>query len=1200
MGLSSLDLWQKISAEGLASPMQCRSWAAEASKTLAAADAADGIKVLQQLIELGKLTNYQAKIIAGQSDRPLHRGPWTIQGRVKTPLWTEWLEVTKVDLTKADQPAPTWARWLGASELDQLKSSAPSLPFGLQHSAVENDFLQAVVTPEMVEQELQVRVEPLSGDLLLAAFGESRPSWQDALEIVRQTATGLAALHAAGLAHGRVFPDRIYVSPNAAPNGDLNKDSNADKSDSQRKWNVTLSRDPLCMVTASVDATAVGLLGSQLDALTSAKKIGLQAAHFLGPEFLAPGQMPSVASDVYALGCTWFWLLTGSAPVQGVVTEKILAAQAEQAIELPDAMPEPLVRCLRHCTAKNIDARFSSAAQLLQALDAAEKVIAEGKIPQPSPVVASKPEQSDAPEVPVKAASEATAKTAAKSAAKSAASTTTKDLPKSAAETETKKQRKPEASKPLIAKAEFAAKVAPEPSNARTKAAEPMVSHPAAAQPEAAQPETKQTAKRLPAEQSEKQAAKQPATKKSTGAQPFKESPAAKTPAAKTPAEKKPVGKAPTEKAPVEATPAEPQPAARPAAASVAAASVAETTNTTGARAKNPGRKPLEKKSARKKDTAAIAAAVAEASPRRSSVSRSKKRVKASRKKSNKWFVPAIGGFGFVIVLMLILKVSGALEPSAAETVADNKQGAYVPKTSAGPKLVERDPRLDFYNIVDSEAQSPWAPLHSPDPWSLDNLPPGGQLFITFHPSQMIADPEQRVLLAAFNEELSATIDGLATAAGRPLEAIEQMTVAFYDAKESGGIPRTAARVQLATPVKLGELRTAWGDPSEMKVGESRLLVKSPELAYFVDSAAEGDTSAGAGTLDLQSISTFGFGPTELMQESAELGGGAGPLTSQLEQLWQRSSSDSNLSVLFSPRYLFSEGRGILESGPPRLGDRLKELLGVDTRAGLMETSVGNDWYWELQLIGTSDREAGSILANLQNITQSAPEKIEAWFVDESPHPFWRSLAFRFPQMLRATNRYVRFGIEDGAAIMNAYLPTDAAPNLLMASWIAVQEGATLAGGLEMQSSGGGAAAQPLSLDEYLGRTIKISFDQEPIEVALRLIGEEANDSLPAGTPALRFALDGDAFEKAGITRNQQLREFDMSGKSVREALTEVAKRGNPVTTVQSTTETDQKLIWVIKDDPDNAGQQMVSLTTRTAATAAEIPLPKEFDPNAN
>jgi hypothetical protein len=136
-----------------------------------------------------------------------------------------------------------------------------------------------------------------------------------------------------------------------------------------------------------------------------------------------------------------------------------------------------------------------------------------------------------------------------------------------------------------------------------------------------------------------------------------------------------------------------------------------------------------------------------------------------------------------------------------------------------------------------------------------------------------------------------------------------------------------------------------------------------------------------------------------------------------------------------------------------------------------------------------------------------------------------------------------------------------------------------------------------LTIEEYLGRKIRLSFDQEPIEVALRMIGEEANADLPPGTPALRFVLDGDAFERAGITRNQPLRDFNMNDQSVRDALTEVAKRGNPVTTVKDTREADQRLLWVVTDDPESSGAFMISLTTREAATTAGIALPTEFAP---
>ncbi|RMF40284.1 MAG: hypothetical protein D6753_11990, partial [Planctomycetota bacterium] len=60
-----------------------------------------------------------------------------------------------------------------------------------------------------------------------------------------------------------------------------------------------------------------------------------------------------------------------------------------------------------------------------------------------------------------------------------------------------------------------------------------------------------------------------------------------------------------------------------------------------------------------------------------------------------------------------------------------------------------------------------------------------------------------------------------------------------------------------------------------------------------------------------------------------------------------------------------------------------------------------------------------------------------------------------------------------------------------------------------------------------------------------------------------------------------------------------LARKGNPVTTVTDTRDPDQRLIWVVQDDPENPGKKMISLTTRAAATEAGIPLPEEFAPAA-
>src|SRR5690606_30258908 len=147
--------------------------------------------------------------------------------------------------------------------------------------------------PILSDGELQLHVAPVRGKLLSDCFREQRPSLEQATQIVVQIAAALAALHAQGLVHGRIFPDRVYLQ------GEL----------------ATLVSDPIANLTATLDRSAVGLLGARLGLL--------QPEQFLAPEFIAPGQLPTRASDVYSLGCMWHWLLIGRPPAAGETPQQI-------------------------------------------------------------------------------------------------------------------------------------------------------------------------------------------------------------------------------------------------------------------------------------------------------------------------------------------------------------------------------------------------------------------------------------------------------------------------------------------------------------------------------------------------------------------------------------------------------------------------------------------------------------------------------------------------------------------------------------------------------------------------------------------------------------------------------------------------------------------------------------------------------------
>ncbi|MCA9134650.1 MAG: hypothetical protein KDA45_15890, partial [Planctomycetales bacterium] len=240
---SSVELWQRLAAEGLATPQQCRSWAAEVAEGLPSSEMTDALPVLKRLIDLGKLTPYQAKIVAGQSEGPLHREHWLLRQRLQVPTWTEWYEVKPSLAASPASREVCWGRWLEPQELPALRRAAPGLPRALKLAAVENcPRLQKVYAPERNDGALLLRVAPLAGEMLTDVLAAGPTSEQQTLAIVGGVAEALAAMHAVGIVHGRLLPDRVFVG----------------------EQGVTLAVDPLCAHTIGVDGWSGGLLGSHL------------------------------------------------------------------------------------------------------------------------------------------------------------------------------------------------------------------------------------------------------------------------------------------------------------------------------------------------------------------------------------------------------------------------------------------------------------------------------------------------------------------------------------------------------------------------------------------------------------------------------------------------------------------------------------------------------------------------------------------------------------------------------------------------------------------------------------------------------------------------------------------------------------------------------------------------------------------------
>ena len=102
-------------------------------------------------------------------------------------------------------------------------------------------------------------------------------------------------------------------------------------------------------------------------------------------------------------------------------------------------------------------------------------------------------------------------------------------------------------------------------------------------------------------------------------------------------------------------------------------------------------------------------------------------------------------------------------------------------------------------------------------------------------------------------------------------------------------------------------------------------------------------------------------------------------------------------------------------------------------------------------------------------------------------------------------------------------------------------------------------------------------------------VAQQINEEL-RGLPA-PFAIEivGADLELDGITRNQQIRDFDSQNKSVEEVLTALTLKANPTQNVAAD-DPEQKLVWV----PLSESRKVV-ITTRSAAKTKGQALPAAF-----
>ena len=569
---------------------------------------------------------------------------------------------------------------------------------------------------------------------------------------------------------------------------------------------------------------------------------------------------------------------------------------------------------------------------------------------------------------------------------------------------------------------------------------------------------------------------------------------------------------------------------------------------------------------------------------------------RSRRKKKSK--APLVLGAMCVAILLLMI---GLLVPRSPEEKTAEKDRtrpptpAVIPRvsnrekededTGAKPKetpngISKQDSEASGYQLVDDDRLL-YVPPYAVDTEkaSLEYLPPGPAKVASLRIASIVDSNIGGQVIEVFSPDLDALIASVAERAAVPVESIQTCGLALHPGKE--GWPEVSLAIQLKDPVPAKELVEKW-DVAAARTADGATIYAgdSPEAdAYYFE--GKGDDP----------VSRFAIGSVAKISEVAETKGSSVLLPRNSQTLWNATSEESDIVVLFaSPNFLFADGRELLSNSLPGFVAPLKSALQPDVSAMLVAVDFGNEqMFIETRFTPSGGASPAALVRMLQEKIGGWPDWADDFIINSVPDASWRLLANRLRPMVNFVAEQVRFGVSEEMAIANAYLPAQAVPQVALATVLALNtpEGGSVATGVP-------APKKPLSIEELLNRKMSVTFEQESLEFAIDNIVTAFERDLPRGSKLPNVRIVGGDLQLMGITQNQQVRDFKQTNVPLRQVLTALLRLANPDKTATGPKDEKQALIWVLEDDATKPGTKEILVTTRASAKG-KYEVPPEF-----
>jgi serine/threonine protein kinase len=313
----------------------------------------DPRQLLRELVRRDWVTPFQANQLLQTGGRDLVLGPYVLLSRIgDSPMGQVYkarhrlmnrlvaLTVFRPELlAKPEAVERFYNETQAVSQLthSHILHAYDAGPIGQTHFFAM-EFVEGIDLEQLVEQ---------SGPLPLSL----------AVESIRQAGLGLQHAHERGMTHHDLKPADLLITRTAG--GGSSSDS--------RSW-----RSLLTSVSGGGPLLKIRNLGLTLVESLPESAEAVRSADYGAPEAHDPDKEPDIRSDIYSLGCCFYFALTGKAPFPGgSAADKIRRHRTEEPVPLPlvrKDVPPSLASILTKMMAKRPESRYQSPGDLVQAL----------------------------------------------------------------------------------------------------------------------------------------------------------------------------------------------------------------------------------------------------------------------------------------------------------------------------------------------------------------------------------------------------------------------------------------------------------------------------------------------------------------------------------------------------------------------------------------------------------------------------------------------------------------------------------------------------------------------------------------------------------------------------------------------------------------------------------------------------------------